>query len=838
MKISLNWVKEYTKVDLPLDQLLDKIGSQLGAVEEVVDLGVKYKGLVVARVVSVDPHINADKLHVCLIDDGRAVQTVERFPDDSEPAITRGLVQVVCGANNIKEGQLVIWIPPGSAVPETSQTAKEIVIDTKEVRGIVSNGMIASARELDFGDDHEGIVVVDEDIKPGTTLCEAFGLDDYIIDIENKMFTHRPDCFGILGVAREIAGIQGIQFKSPDWYLKEGIGDWEVGTGEKLPLVVKNEAPDLVPRFMAVALDNIQIKQSSLKVKTALARVGVKPINNIVDITNLLMVLTGQPMHAFDYDKVKALSGGESAEIIVRKAKKDEKITLLGGKIIEPREDAILITTPKQIIAIGGVMGGADTEVDNNSKNIILEVANFDMYSIRKTAMAHGLFTDAFTRFSKGQSPLQNDKVLAEAVKMVLQTGGQVASKVSDDNHANLMEPVKITAEFVNERLGLKLTAEEIAKTLQNVEFKVELQTPNSELQITPPFWRTDIVIPEDVVEEVGRLIGFDKISLELPTRDLTPVNSNPELDLNRQIRSILSAGGANELLTYSFVHGNLIDKCGQNRELAYQLNNALSPDLQYYRLSLIPSLLEKVHPNIKAGHDQFALFEIGKAHIKDQMSEENVPQEISRLGFVVAAKKGEGVAYYQALKYLEYLLGKLNVSFDLVEISEKADSLKHTAAPFAANRAALVAIKGTDEIFGVIGEFKSAVKKGLKLPEFCAGFEIDLFGLDNRVRFDYQPLSKYPKVEQDISLKVPVNVNFGQLEQLLNSQLSQLVGENMAFEVIPLDIYQPESVDFKHFTFRVSVVSYSKTLQSQEVNHLLDKVADAAGKEFKAVRL
>ena len=213
MKISLNWVKEFTEVSVPTDELLVKIGAQLGAVQEANDLSEAYKGIIIVKVVEVNPHINADKLHVCLIDDGGVTKNVDRFENS-------GFVQVVCGAPNVAAGQLVAWVPPGSIVPSTFKYSEQMVIDTREVRGVVSNGMLASAKELGLGSDHNGIMVIEGDVKLGTPLADYYQLNDLIIDIENKMFTHRPDCFGLLGVAREIAGIQQIAFKSPDWYLK------------------------------------------------------------------------------------------------------------------------------------------------------------------------------------------------------------------------------------------------------------------------------------------------------------------------------------------------------------------------------------------------------------------------------------------------------------------------------------------------------------------------------------------------------------------------------------------------------------------------------------------
>ncbi len=840
MKISLNWLKEYTKIDLPIDDLVQKIGAQLGAVEEVIDLGAKYKGAVVAKVIVCVGHPNADKLHVCMIDDGGVAKDVPR--DEN------GFVQVVCGANNVATGQSIIWLPPGVIVPETFNSKEPFDLTAKELRGILSQGMIASARELDFGDDHDGIIVLDQDANPGMPITKTFWLDDYIIDIENKMFTHRPDCFGMLGIAREVAGIQQQPFKSPDWYLS---GKLELGdrSSVNLPLVIKNELPDLVPRFMAVAMSNIKIAKSPLWLQTFLARLGVKSLNNVVDITNFMMLLTGQPLHAYDYDKVKAQDeGATGATLKVRYPIKNEKLILLGGKEIEPRAEAIIIATATEPIGLGGVMGGEDTEVGADTKNIILECANFDMYSIRRTAMEHGLFTDAFTRFSKGQSPLQNDKVLAKAIKMMQElAGGQVASEIIDDKHFKEQKNVEVTPEFINTRLGFDLSAIQIADSLTNVEFNVVNQ--EGKLIITPPFWRTDIEIPEDIVEEVGRLIGYDKLPIKLPTRSLNPAKKDELLDVKHQIRQILASAGANELLTYSFVHGKLIDKTGQNKELAYQLSNALSPDLQYYRMSILPSLLDKIHPNIKAGFGQFAIFEIGKTHLKNWLDEEKLPKEEDRLGFVFASSTKTnndycGAAYYQAQYYLKDLLCRLGIKAKFLPLPQKSELAvnEQLSAPFALQRSAIVLDATSGVLLGAIGEFKPRVRKTLKLPNFSAGFEIDL----NQVLLckdsldKYIPLPKYPKVEQDVTLKVPVELSFANLFDAIFSQMAILAPyPKYYFDIKPLDIYQhPDDPDHKQISLRVVIASYQGTLKSQEVNELLDKIALKVGTTLKAQRI
>ncbi len=838
MKVSLNWITEFTDVKLTVDELVAKIGAQLGEVEEVINLGERYEGVVVAKVVSCEKHPNADKLNVCLIDDGKAVQGVKR---NSE-----GLVQVVCGAPNVRRGLTVAWIPPGAIVPSTFDN-EQFTIEARELRGVVSNGMLASGKELALNDDHDGILVIDKHASPGTLLSEVYKLDDYIIDIENKMFTHRPDCFGQLGIAREVAGIQGLKFTSPEWYQKT-LDAFDVKADKKLALKVVNELPELVLRFMAIPVSGVKVAKSPVMIQSFLSRVGIKPINNVVDITNFVMTLTAQPLHAFDYDKVAAQDNAESASIVIRHPRKGEKIALLNGKTIEPRAEAIMIASNQRLLAVGGIMGGVDTEVDNDTTNIILECANFDMYSIRRTSMANGLFTDAVTRFNKGQSPLQNDKVLAYAVAWVQKLAdGAVAGELRDVKKTLPKQAtISISRDFVNDRLGLGLSLAAIAKILKNVEF--EVTEKEGTLSVTAPFWRTDILIAEDIVEEVGRLVGFDKLPLDLPLRSLTPVSVNQLMLTKSKIREVLRRAGANESLTYSFVHGNLFEKVGQDAALAYQLTNALSPELQYYRVSLLPSLLERVYPNVRAGYSEFAIFEVNKTHDKNSVHEDGLPIEHERVALVFTAdKKGSskyhGSPYYQAKKYLDQLLTTLGFNNVVYEATSKTQSNRteeQLLAPFSPGRTAYVK-SSEGVVLGVVGELKTSVKRNLKLPDFTAGFELKVQLLEEYGgRPAYKQLSRYPSTQQDISFKLSSDISYAQLTSVAEEVLQSAKKEHgYEYYLEPTDIYQDKEVkNSKHITLRITLTHHDRTLVTEEVNTLLGAIAKAAHDSLKASRL
>jgi phenylalanyl-tRNA synthetase beta chain len=352
---------------------------------------------------------------------------------------------------------------------------------------------------------------------------------------------------------------------------------------------------------------------------------------------------------------------------------------------------------------------------------------------------------------------------------------------------------------------------------------------------VTVPYWRNDIHIPEDLIEEVGRLSGFDTINLTLPARDFTAVEPDTFDQLRAGLREVLVRSGANEVLTYSFVHGDVMKKAGQNPEQAYRLTNSLSPELQYYRQSLAPSLLQNIHPNIKAGYDHFALFELNKFHTKiHDVTEEGVPKELDGLAFVVARnKKTNGSAYYEAKQYLDYIAASLGIEFAYEPLEEKSDY--PVTQPFEPKRSARVWDAQTRERIGVIGEFKRSVQKAFKLPEYTAGFEISPRGLQkaaSAVGSRYQPLSKYPGTERDICFQVASDVTY---QQIVDAAHESLKGSDLIRSIEPVDLYQPEAGDTKNITIRIKLASYDKTLTGDEVAAVIDELSSKVVKDLGA---
>ena len=828
MKVSLNIIKQLINFELPpVDELVARVNQQLGGVEEVIDLNAKYGGARIVRVVECAKHPDADRLSVTKIDDGGVVADVPR--DES------GLVQVVCGAPNVHADMWAVWLPPKSTVPASFDDDEPFVLDARPLRGVLSQGMLAAADELAIGTDHEGIVEIHErdvpagvELTAGASFAKTFGLDDYVLDIENKMFTHRPDCFGQLGVAREIAGIFHQQFTSPEWYnvIQEFAG------GDGLELEIFNEATEVVPVFSAVAIKNIEVQPSPLWLQCQLVAMGGKPINNIVDATNYMMLMTAQPTHAYDYDKLRGSTLG------ARLARDGEKVSLLSGKEYELTNDDIVIADGEGVIGLAGIMGGADTEVSNDTKNIVLECANFDMYALRRTAMRHGIFTDALTRFNKGQSPAQTDPVLKRLMSMV---GGVQASPMLFKNCQSLRSIVVggmqwcggllVPSGFVEARLGVNFADGEMDTLLGNVEFLIDEGREYGEdgMMVYSPFWRTDIELPEDIVEEVGRLYGFDKLPRQLPRRSIKPAPKNLRRELKNAVRQSLSRAGANEVLTYSFVHERILKNAEQDVAQAYKLSNALSPDLQYYRLTVLPSLFDKVHANIKAGHDEFALFEMGKGHIKMHgLGEDGLPEASQFTDIVYAAKKpGAGAPFYTIRRLIEQLARDLGAELVFKPIEQELNF--PVTAPFDQSRSALV--ETTDGTFiGIVGELKQSVIKNFKLPTYVVAASLDTAGLEAvyaKQGSHYQPLSRYPSTTRDISLKVPSAVKYQQLLQTLDEVVRDVA---MEVRIEPLTIYRSEDdAEQKTMTWRLTFTSHARTLVDRDIAPVMQQIERAA---------
>lgn len=826
MNVSLSWVRQFTTIELTKEELIKRIGERLGAVEEWTDWGSYYdEKIIVARVKAASDHPDADRLGVYTIEIG----------GDTERT-------VVAGDKTLAVGDLVAYIPPGVAVPASIREGKPFVIEERSLRGVASQGMLGSGKELIFNDNHQHVQKLDNDVQIGSSLKDVYELDDVVISIENKMFTHRPDCFGILGVAREIAGIQGISFKTPEWYAVANDAVFPVPS-EHLPVEVDNTIAELVPRFTAITLAGITVKPSPIMVQSYLMRVGLRPINNIVDITNFLMHLTAQPTHAFDYDKVVGAGNDPSrARLVVRMSRDDETLTLLDGKKLKMSEGHMLVCSDDVPISVGGSMGGADTEVDGNTKNIILEAANWDMYQIRRSSFELGIFTDAVSRFNKGQSPDQCLPVGAYGVELLAEhANGVVASNVVDvypAPHATV--PIEVDAKFINERLGSDFTPEQIAEVLNYTE--LDASVADNRIVVVSPFWRQDLHIGEDIVEEVGRLYGFDNLPMNLPVRQASPASASDELLFARRLRLILSSAGANEVMTYNFVSDALFEKSGQDSAQAYHIRNALAPDLQFMRASIQPSILSHVYANIRQGENAFALYEIGKAHDKQAIDSDGLPVEHRRISLTATiedkrASSMQGAPYYMARRYAEHLLDSLGIDSYKVEY-ERVDDVdtekmewtwQHLSLLFDPQRSAIVYFDR--QPIGIIGEYTNKASKGFKLPRYSAGFEFDaerLMGVTG-TRSVYSQLSRFPATEQDVTFISSSEMSSATLQRAVEAAIAE---DRLMVKVSIIDIFQRKGdSEHKNITLRISLQHMDQTLTTQDVNQKIEHMVESVSR-------
>lgn len=820
MIISVNWLKQFTDIDVSIDELTTLIGARLVEIEGVVDLAQKYKDVVIVRVVECAPLEGTDHLNLTKIDDGGVVKDVDR--DES------GLIQVVCGAPNVRSGLMTAWLPVGSIVPETFDGVEPFVLTAKNLRGTTSNGMLASSRELALGDGHDGIVEIAIDgVKPGDSFASVYQLDDYLLDIENKSLTHRPDTFGIIGFAREVAAITGSTFHAPSWFTN--ITDIHIDNAIQPPKVMIDN-PELSSRYQGIVLSRHEadeITNQLTMMHTLLARSGIRPISPIVDVTNFLMLLSGQPLHAFDFDKLRSVAG-DDLTVHVRSARAGETLALLDGRTITLDESDIVIAAGEKAVALAGAMGGAETEIDSNTTHVFLESATFNLYNLRSTQMRHGVFSEAVTRVTKGQPAALTEPVLGHAVQLLEESAGLSASSSIVEAYPAKHDAIHINLSIqdINSLLGTQLVVGDVVTLLERVEFVVA--TNGDEMTITAPFWRSDIHIPEDIIEEVGRIGGFDSITPTLPTRDFTAVSPTPFDTFRTNVRQILVRAGANEVLTYSFVHGDMLQKVGQVTKDSYQLTNSISPDLQYYRQSLTPSLLQLVHPNVKNGFDTFAVFEMNKVHPRQRgTTEEGVPDEANALALTIVRSKktGDGAPYYDAKRVLDFLALHLGLTLRYEPLTQEVPY--PTAKPFEHRRSAVVIDENTNVPIGMVGEYRKAVTKNFKLSAHVAGFELDidaLFRVAEQSGTHYSPLSRYPSTERDVCFQVAQTIAYKEIVKAIDSSVS----DGLQTVVSPVDIYQAASGDTKNITVRIKLTPFDRTLTNQEITDSINALIDA----------
>ena len=570
MKISYNWLKQYVAVNLPAQETADRLTMAGMEVKGSQVIGGQWEGIVIGHMLAVNKHPNADRLSLVTIDIGGRQETV------------------VCGAPNCAAGIKIAYAPVGASLinPHTNQPEK---LKPAKIRGVVSNGMACSEKELGISENHEGILVLPPDAPVGRPLAEYLG--DVIFNFE--ITPNRPDCLSVIGLAREISAITGAPLKLPD------LSYPETGTAISESATVEILDPDLCPRYCASLITGVKIGESPEWMKKWLVSYGMRPINNVVDITNYVMLEWGQPLHSFDYTKLMGRG------IVVRRARRDEQITSLDGVERKLTHDMLVIADKERAVAVAGIMGGANSEVGADTTSILLESASFNPASIHYTGRILGMPSEACVRFERGLSPELTIPALKRATQLMVElAGGQAARGIIDVYPGKKeLKSIRITTADLRRVLGIEYTVEETAQTLKSLGFDCQPSAANSSVVAKAPYWRSDINIPVDIIEEVARIRSYDRIPTTLLAQPIPKQNPAPITGLKTKVRGILAGYGFQEIAGYSMTGLNVLTglspQSAKPEPMPVRIANPMTIDQEYLRPTLRGTILTALATNL-----------------------------------------------------------------------------------------------------------------------------------------------------------------------------------------------------------------------------------------------
>ena len=788
MLVSYNWLKQYTNVEDNANALAEKITRGGIEVEGVEYLAEEISNVVVGYVVSKEKHPDAEKLNVCQVNVGEEEN-----------------LQIVCGAPNVDAGQYVIVAKVGAKLPG-------IKIKKAKLRGVESQGMICSLAELGLSKSvvpknyQEGIYVFETEQELGSDVVEVLGLNDYILDL--SITPNRADALSMRGLTYELGALYNNKVDFKDVEKEENY--------EATSLQVAIES-DSCRNYVGQVVKNIEVKSSPLWLQTRLMNSGIRPINNIVDITNFVLLEFGQPMHAFDKDLV-------GDKIVVRDAKEGEVLETLDGEERKLQTTDLVITDGTRAIALGGVMGGKNTEVSEETKNIILESAYFNPTSVRRTSAAHGLRSDSSARFEKGIDPNMQKAALARAVELILELcpNAVVESSVGVVNKEE-EKVVEITTSYINNYLGITLSTEEIVSILEGLSFTVEVTGEN--LVVKVPTRRPDISIKQDLVEEVIRIYGYDNLASTLPKFSKTTKGGlTYSQRMVRDLRAVYASLGFNDTINYSLVSEEEATEYTLEDHHKVRLLMPMTETHSTLRQSLVPGLLNTVQYNVARKQKDLKLLEIGRVFFGS--GDDNIqPKETLYLS---AALTGEERAtkWLKESSSLDFFAAKgyLEVVFDRLGLDEKVTYKKSKLEGMHPGRFAEVYLGG--KRIGFIGEVHPQVADKLGLNTTYV-FEINLDEVisESKVKPKYEEVTKYPEITRDIAMLVDVKDEYQNIYNVIESVNSKLITK---VELFDLYVGAELLVGKKSLALTITYSDKQKTLTDEEVTAVHDKVLSA----------
>jgi len=796
MKVSLKWLEQYVDIDLPPAELADKLTMAGTEVKGWQAIGGSWEGIVVGQIVAINPHPNADRLKLPTVDLGTEQLTV------------------VCGASNFKVGNKVAFARVGAQLID-GHSGQVIKLEAARIRGVASNGMLCSERELGISDYHQDIMVLAAEAAVGTPLADFMG--DVIFDLD--VTPNRPDCLSVVGIAREVAALTGQEAHLPD------AGYDEKGAPIEQKIAVEIAAPDLCPRYSASLITGVKIAPSPHWLQQRLLAGGMRPISNVVDITNFVMLEYGEPLHAFDYNQIRG------KKIIVRRAEEGEALVTLDGTKRLLSHDMLVIADSQRAVAVAGVMGGADSEMTERTTDIVLEAASFNPASIYQTGYDLGLPSEARMRFERGISPELTIPALRRATRLIIELAGGKAAKGIVDVYPGKREPkpILLSKGEVKRLLGVDFSIRQMKEALTYLGCDCQTDSA-SEIRVTAPHWRSDISLAEDLVEEVARVIGYDRIPVTMPGGAVPQQNPAPILGFKEEVRRDLTGYGFYEVVTYSLTGLDLLEKLlPEAHPLEPEPMRVLRPmtaEQEYLRPNLRANLLVALEANRRHEEGGIRLFELGRVYHRRP---NDLPDEPEMLCALLAGPRfdqswhgGDGpVDFFDAKGVVEGLLGRLGVAADFKPADDES-----------LNPAQQAAIVVGGKRVGVVGELHRKVADAFELAGEVYLLEINLtellpFTLEHKL---FQPISRFPAVVRDIALVVGSGVTHRQVMDVIS-------GFPLVTQVALFDLYTGGKLPAgkKSLAYRITFQSATQTLTDEAANKVQQKIIDKLGKELGA---
>ena len=803
MIISLNWLKEYVDFSVSPEELADRLTMSGLEVESIEYVGKALESIVVAEILDMGKHPDADKLSLCRVSDGEA-----EYP-------------IVCGASNMKAGDKVVLAKTGTVLPPGPKFPEGITIKKAKIRGQVSEGMLCAENELGLGIESDGIMILPAGAVPGTRLIDELGVNDVLLEI--CITPNRPDCLSVVGTAREAAAVLSGTAGYPDTSVKES----DAPVGDYISVEIKSPAG--CPRYTCRVIRNVKIGPSPKWMKTRLESAGIRAINNVVDVTNYVLLELGQPLHAFDYDLVKG------QKIVVRQAEDGETITTLDGAERKLSSDDLLICDGERPVALAGVMGGADTEVSEGTMNILLESAYFSPDTVRKTSRKTGLKSESSYRFERGVDPEGVAKALDRAAALISElAGGEVAAGRIDENPV-IIEPavVSVTPERVNAILGTDISEEEIISIQKRLGLRL-LSSEKGVLTFEVPTYRVDLTREIDIIEETARLYGYNNVPVTLPAVAMKTELPGGVRAVQAKFKEVFTANGFYEAINYSFEDEELLGLFSP--EKALPILNPISKDGAVMRTSLTAGLVKNVLLNLNRQESDVRIFETGKIYIPS--SGEKLPKETNKLAAAATGRKQpelwdrEEFDFFDLKAVLEMALGALHAR----------ESVSFKPAPeiefLHPGKSAEIIIDG--EAVGYAGEIHPGLMERLELTKRVYVAEIDLDAaarLTAGKKGEFRPLPKFPSVRRDIALVVDQAVSAGSIIDEIRSMGSGLIEDARIFDVFTGGTVQEGK---KSVAVSLHLRASDKTLTEEEINRIQDKALKklqlALGAELRTI--